>query len=348
MLWVPCLRLDLDDGAGLREEQALATSLRPVLEALDANPVAHLNLALTPAALAALERRAPALMSLLVRIAERRLIEFVETPAFGALLPLLPPSEIARQLQLNAAAAIARFGTLYRPATLWPPALALSSRVLEMAEREGYQLVLVDEASMRTDDGTWPGESLDAAEGHPGLFLVPVSRAASRAQRHFDLEPMDRCASHGPVTHPRYVVSASELTGRPVWLHALAEGLRRRRTLRIQDLWKHFPKDHTTAPAAGSGERSPWMTVAQATERAPLQAERTRRLTELAATLDALARTPARSLVEFRRLRSDLDAAWRAGRWLSLDSADVERLTERARRIRAASPLGLRAPAEVV
>ncbi len=350
MLWVPLLRLDQDDAAGTREAKNLVAAVRPVLEALDENPVAHLNIALTVPALDALAAHAPRELDMLLRVASRRLVEFVGTPAYGALLPMLPPGEIVRQLRLGDEAGRARFGTPYRPGALWPTGLAVSPRVLQVAADEGFPAVLVDERAMRTPDGLWPGARIDAAAGHPGLFLLPVSRRGSRAMWVSDVGGLDQLVLHPRMRHPRYVITSTELRGRTGESpYGLVDGLRRRRTLRIQDLLEHFPKVGVTAPLPSSQEASdealahgmplwPWLTPGM-----DRTAARTELMTALVKSFESLAAGPAGALNALRRLRGELDHAWRAERWRTGDDADLRRLDEEVRRLRATADRGLRA-----
>ncbi len=328
MSWVPCVRLDLPDDAGLHEARWLAAAAEPILAAVRQNSVAHLNVAVSAAALAAFERHGcEELLAELVALAARRKIELCATAAHGALLPLLPPAEALRQLELNDRSGERLFGVLYRPGCLWPPALAVSRRLLEAASRLGYEAVLVDERAMRAPAG-WPGDRIDQAEGFPGLFLLPVSRALNEEVATGHARTRDALAPPRPG-RPRYRVLAVDITPRLAPPRALLELLARDPTFRAQDVLKHFPLDGTSSPLpssalstdaqlAGGQPFAPWFRPGDRR-----QERRWRLATRLAQAVESLGERALWALPEVRQLRAALDRAWRESRWREEDDGDL-------------------------
>lgn len=180
--WLPCVRIDLPEDAAPRQVHELTTTVDPVIAAVENSNVGHMMFAVSGAALQAMEHDdGRALVARLRALADARRIELLGTAANDAVLPLLPESEIRRQLDLNHRAGRRAFGNVYSPWVLWPPALAASPRLARIASEHGYSGMLVDEQAMRSREGVWPGERLNACAGIPGFYLLPSSRQASQA-----------------------------------------------------------------------------------------------------------------------------------------------------------------------
>lgn len=350
MYWVPAIRLDLPADADAPATRRLAAAAAALLAALDASPVARLNVAVSGAALEALKAHGgDALLATLARLAAAGAVEFVGTAAHGALLPLLPAAEIARQLALNDVQNARVFGDLYRPLALWPPELAVSPRVLEAAARAGFEAVLVDEAVLPDGPDGGPGERIDAVKGLPGLFLLPRSRRLSEAlaegrarSREELVGPADPLATG----RPGFCLLALEVTARPAPPPALLGLFARDTTLRMQDLLKQFPKDRSVQPLAGSQRSTlaelargqpfaPWFSAG-----APRQEARWQLARQLARTLAGFEAHGLGALPQVRQARRALDLAWRAELWRAGNDTDLQALAARLAGLeaRGASP----------
>ena len=339
MLWVPCARFDVPDGAGFQAVSEAARSLDILLGALEANDVARMNVSLSGDALDRLERSFPAIVAAAARLVDRESIELMTTPDHGALLPLLPVHEIERQLRLNHLALRRRFGDAFKPRTIWPTALATSPRVIRTAGRMGAEVVLVDGSAL-PDPLALAGLRIDWAIEMPGLFLLPVGRMDS-----------DLLASglEIPFDELRWRPADHDLTFRVValdWRPAMAEPsglarlLRGARTARIGDMLELFPKDHAARLPAGSaaavaGSVQPlagWCANGQAVER-------TERATRLAERIRELGEAGLAALPEVRSARAELDRAWRADRWIDGATDDLARIERELDKVRTLGPI---------
>lgn len=72
-------------------------------------------------------------------------IELTGSAKFHAFLPLLPESEIERQIKLNEAGLDKYFGNNWKKGGFFPPEMAYSKKVAEVAKRLGYKWIIVDE-----------------------------------------------------------------------------------------------------------------------------------------------------------------------------------------------------------
>ncbi len=349
MFWVVCLRLDLPEDAGRHPTRWLAAAAEPILAAVGTHELAHVNLAVSAAALTAFERHGcHDLVAEMAVLAAKRRVELCATAAHGAVLPLLPLAEADRQLELSDEAGARMFGSLYRPTCLWPPALAQSQRVLAAALKRGYEMVLTDERALSGPAAA--GERVDAAQGFPGLFLLPVSRAmseraaAGEARSRSDLlSPPERLAQ----PFARFRVVALDLTPRSPPPRALVELLAGRQTFRVQDLLFHFRLDGCSAPLPSSAEASdeellrgtafaPWREPGD--RRQELRWELLARLARAAAMLD---RRGLSALPDVRALRWAIDRAWRGSRWREGSDRDLFALRPTLSRLEPLLPEGI-------
>ena len=171
--------------------------------------VLRLNLALSAAALTALEREG--LLPLIDRIADLAAdgASICSQRRHGAVLPLLLRDEVLRQLDLTHTINQRIFGDSWHPSTLWPSALAFSYKVAELAQERDFSSILVDEAAMRTP-GHWPGDRIDCIDKMPGMFLLPCSRAATHALAKGEIATDAELLKFvkGGVEANRYIITA--------------------------------------------------------------------------------------------------------------------------------------------
>lgn len=78
---------------------------------------------------------------------EREQIEITGTAKYHPILPLLPPAEIARQIEINELSNRHFFGPAYHPQGFFPPEMAYNPKVGKIIKKMGYQWVILDETA---------------------------------------------------------------------------------------------------------------------------------------------------------------------------------------------------------
>jgi len=81
----------------------------------------------------------------LIKLAERGQIEFTDTAKYHTFLPLLPESEIIRQVQLNHKTNKKYFGKVYKPTGFFPTEMGYSRKVGKIAAKLGYKWIILEE-----------------------------------------------------------------------------------------------------------------------------------------------------------------------------------------------------------
>lgn len=79
-------------------------------------------------------------------------VELTGSAKFHAFLPFLPESEVERQISLNHETNKRYFGSAFNPKGFFPPEMAYSPKVAEVAARLGYKWIILDEVSMVAKD----------------------------------------------------------------------------------------------------------------------------------------------------------------------------------------------------
>lgn len=343
MHWAPCLRIDLPADAGATTTFEMTLAAGPLLDALEMSVIGRLNVAVSAAAIEAFEAHGQqAFLARIARLVDDGRIELLATAAHDALLPLLPTEETNRQLALNDEANVRVFGELYRPTSLWSPALAISPKVTAAAASRGLSGLLVDEAAMRVWPARLAGDRIDAVRGVPGLFLYPASRTLSDAfesgvlRRHVDWDHLHLDAR---LSSPRYVVTTLDLrpTRRP---RALAQKGAFDGSVRLDELLRHFPRDRSVAPLP-SARRSTvedlglglpfaaWYAPSN-----PIHALQWRLAARMADIAHEAERSGLRAHPMYTELRRAVDTGWRNDWWLAASHVprDMQRLLGGVRR----------------
>ena len=83
----------------------------------------------------------------LKNLAEKGQIEFTESAAYHAFLPLLPEEEIERQIKLNNEINRKYFGKVYQPKGVFVPEMAYHPKIAKIIAQLGYQWLIADEIS---------------------------------------------------------------------------------------------------------------------------------------------------------------------------------------------------------
>lgn len=99
------------------------------------------------------------------RLAERGQIEFTGSAMYHPILPLIPESEVVRQIELNTKINKHYFGEVYSPNGFFPPEMCYSSDVARIVARLGFSWVIVDELSFRGKIGAARDDTIYQIEG---------------------------------------------------------------------------------------------------------------------------------------------------------------------------------------
>jgi alpha-amylase/alpha-mannosidase (GH57 family) len=86
------------------------------------------------------------------KMAENGQLEFVSTPCFHTICPLLPEKEIIRQIKINDEINKKAFGDAYKPTGVWLPEMAYSSDIIPAIKKAGYEWVSLSGVS---SNGKW-------------------------------------------------------------------------------------------------------------------------------------------------------------------------------------------------
>ncbi len=75
-------------------------------------------------------------------LSENGKIEFTNSAKYHAILPLIPPSEILRQIELNKETNRRFFGNTYNPTGFFPPELAIGDRIYPIIAKTGHDWIV--------------------------------------------------------------------------------------------------------------------------------------------------------------------------------------------------------------
>ena len=143
------------------------------------------------------------------QLAEGGKIEFLGSAMYHPILPLIPESEILRQIELNCAVNRRAFGEVYAPRGFFPPELAYDSVVADVAVKTGHRWVLASGVACATQ---WPVSVVHRVEGHSDLAVmfrddIVSNRISFKNTDGFGF--IDHLRSLGAET-PAYVVTAMD------------------------------------------------------------------------------------------------------------------------------------------
>ncbi len=129
----------------------------PLIAFLKKNKTVHVTLNINASLSEQLHRLGYAsLLRDIRRLAERNQIELTGSAAYHPLLPLLPMSEIIRQIRLNEKINRTYFGSAYSPRGFFPPEMAYSKKVALCAKKAKYKWLLIDEIAYNGTIGALP------------------------------------------------------------------------------------------------------------------------------------------------------------------------------------------------
>jgi predicted glycosyl hydrolase (DUF1957 family) len=113
------------------------------------------------------------------RLAERGQIELTASAMYHPILPLLPHSEMARQIALNTEVNRKYFGEIYKPAGFFPPEMCYSKEVAQTVLEMGYRWIIVDEIALDGKLGHAPCDKVYTISGLKDFFVFFKERRFS-------------------------------------------------------------------------------------------------------------------------------------------------------------------------
>lgn len=146
MLWAPFLHIYQPPTQYLRILRKVAVECyAPLIETFERNPKAKATINITASLTEQLvENGYFDLVKRLSRLAGKGQIELTGSAAYHPLLTRLPDSEIERQVRLNEEINRRHLG-IFKPHGLFPPEMAFSRKVGEIASQLGYDWALIEE-----------------------------------------------------------------------------------------------------------------------------------------------------------------------------------------------------------
>jgi len=127
---------------------------RKIIAGLKEHPEAKLTLNVSAVLLELFEENN--LMDIIDDIRElikRGQVELTGSAKYHPLLPKLPEDEIIRQIQINKETHKKYFGNLFKAKGFFPPEMGYSDKVAKIAEKMGFEWVIVDELSFPENQG---------------------------------------------------------------------------------------------------------------------------------------------------------------------------------------------------
>ena len=88
------------------------------------------------------------LLRALGTLAKRGQIEFVGSAKYHAILPLIPPKEVIRQIELNNLANRKYFGKWYKPKGFFPPEMCWDNKLASVLKKFEFEWVILDEIAV--------------------------------------------------------------------------------------------------------------------------------------------------------------------------------------------------------
>jgi predicted glycosyl hydrolase (DUF1957 family) len=113
------------------------------------------------------------------RLAERGQIEMTASAMYHPILPLIPRSEMIRQINLNTEVNRKYFGDIYKPAGFFPPEMCYSRDVAHIVADLGYRWIIIDEISINGNLGHAPCDKIYNINGLKDFYAFFRERAFS-------------------------------------------------------------------------------------------------------------------------------------------------------------------------
>lgn len=113
------------------------------------------------------------------RLAERGQIEMTASAMYHPVLPLIPRSEMFRQIKLNTEVNRKYFGDVYKPSGFFPPEMCYSKDVAHIVAELGYRWIIIDEISINGNLGYAPCDKIYNINGLKDFCVFFRERAFS-------------------------------------------------------------------------------------------------------------------------------------------------------------------------
>jgi len=127
-------------------DQIFKESYEKILKVLESNPAAKITLNICASLTEQLARAGYGdFLSRIKELAIKGQVELTGSAGYHALLPLIPKSEIIRQIKLNEEINQKYFGAAWQPQGFFPPEMAYSKKMAKIIKGQGYQWLVLDE-----------------------------------------------------------------------------------------------------------------------------------------------------------------------------------------------------------
>lgn len=135
-------------------EKIAHESYLPMTEGLKSLPNAQVTMNISGGLLQLLEKNGHTkFIDNVGELLESGKVELLGSSAYHAFLPLIPVSEIKRQLELNTKILQSYFGDLYKPKGFFPVEMAVTEDLLKIVSREGFEYSVVPSLSSLAYEG---------------------------------------------------------------------------------------------------------------------------------------------------------------------------------------------------
>lgn len=161
-------------------ERIVNESYREIIKGLKKNPSAKITLNINGALSEMLMKNGYCdIINDLKWLAQKGQIEFTESAKYHTFLPLLPETEIRRQIKLNHHTNRRIFGPPYHPMGFFPPELAVSPKVIKVVAKMGYKWILADEIAYSGKIGVLSYDRIYKVSGFPDFKIFFRERRMS-------------------------------------------------------------------------------------------------------------------------------------------------------------------------
>lgn len=155
-------------------------SYRKIVLGLKKNPQAKITLNINAVLLELFKRdKCQDIIFDLKKLAERGQIEFTDTAKYHPFLPLLPGSEIERQIKLNHETNRKFFGKVYQPEGFFPTEMGYSKKVGQVAKKLGYKWIILDELAYQGKTKSLSSNTICTLKGAKDLKVFFRDREVS-------------------------------------------------------------------------------------------------------------------------------------------------------------------------
>lgn len=194
------------------------------------------------------------------KLAERGQVELTGSAMYHPILPLIPPIEMRRQIELNTAVNQRYFGDLYAPRGFFPPEMCYSFEMAQVVAEMGFEWVIGDEIAYDGRLGRRLTARLYRVQGLPAFHIFFRERSTSAGLTYGRLPTAGSLLDFvgDRADRPQYLLTATdgEIYGhhRPGQERLLEEvyGRGLLPTCTVSDLLELFPEVESVSPVPSS------------------------------------------------------------------------------------------------